>query len=144
MTHGQKKRVREETGQVLVISVVFLVVLVAMAGAVVDVGSWYYQHRKLQATADAAALAGAQGLIDGTAVNLATQYGDKNGGGVAADDITLSATKVPNDTIRVVAAQDGAGRVHEGVWHVLRQCEGGGDGTRRRPREGPARGTDRR
>jgi Flp pilus assembly protein TadG len=103
VTHGQKKRVREETGQVLVISVVFLVVLVAMAGAVVDVGSWYYQHRKLQATADAAALAGAQGLIDGTAVNLATQYGDKNGGGVAGADITLSTTKVPNDTIRVVA-----------------------------------------
>src|SRR4051812_26709106 len=74
-----------------------------MAGAVVDVGSWYYQHRKLQATADAAALAGAQGLIDGTAVNLATQYGDKNGGGVAAGDVTLSQTKAPNDTIRVQA-----------------------------------------
>jgi Putative Flp pilus-assembly TadE/G-like len=99
----QATRRRSETGQALVISVVFLVVLLAFAGAVIDVGSWYYQHRKLQATADAAALAGAQGLRNGTAVSLAVQYGDLNGGGVSSGDVTLDTIKVTNDTIRVSA-----------------------------------------
>jgi hypothetical protein len=102
-TCRRETRLREEAGQVFLVSVVFLAVLLGMAGAVVDVGRWYYQHRKLQATADASALAGAQGLINGSAVTLATQYGDKNGGGVAASDVTLSQTKVPDDTIHVEA-----------------------------------------
>jgi len=43
---------RDERGQALVLSLVFLVVLLAMGGAVVDVGSWYWQDRKAQGTAD--------------------------------------------------------------------------------------------
>ena len=94
---------REERGQALVVSVVFLSALIAMAGSSVDVGSWYWQDRKLQGTADAAALAGAQGLANGTAVSLAMQYGNANGGGVAAGDVTLSAPGAPTKTITVQA-----------------------------------------
>jgi hypothetical protein len=97
------RRLREERGQALVVSVVFLSALIAMGGGVVDVGSWYWQDRKLQGTADAAALAGAQGLAKGTAVSLAVQYGTANGGGVSAADVTLSGADATNDTITVQA-----------------------------------------
>jgi hypothetical protein len=94
---------RDERGQSAVMFVVFLTVLLGMAAAVLDVGSWYREHRSAQATADAAALAGAQSLPTdtGTAQSLALSYADKNGGGLAPSDITLSSTRGPNDTISV-------------------------------------------
>jgi hypothetical protein len=98
-------RLRGERGQALVVSVLFLAALLGMAAAVLDVGAWYRQQRKLQATADASALAGAQGLTTGTALNLALEYANKNGGGVNAGDIVISSTKVADDTIAVRAAK---------------------------------------
>lgn len=53
---------RGERGQVIVLLVLFLVVLLGMSAMVIDVGYAYYAHRSLQASADAAALAGAQEL----------------------------------------------------------------------------------
>ena len=53
---------RSERGQSLVIVLIFMTALIGMAAAVIDVGSWYRADRKLQANADAAALAGAQEL----------------------------------------------------------------------------------
>ncbi len=103
MATVHERGIRGERGQALVASVVFLSALMAMAGASVDVGSWYWQDRKLQGTADAAALAGAQGLANGTAVSLAVQYGTANDGGVAAGDVTLSAPDAPTDTVTVQA-----------------------------------------
>ena len=103
MATVHERGIRGERGQALVASVVFLSALMAMAGASVDVGSWYWQDRKLQGTADAAALAGAQGLANGTAVSLAVQYGNANDGGVAAGDVTLSAPDAPTDTVTVQA-----------------------------------------
>ena len=44
------------------LSVVWMVVLLGMAGLVIDVGSWYRSQRNLQSQADASALAGAQDL----------------------------------------------------------------------------------
>ena len=55
-------RFKDQGGQTLVISVAFLTVLLGMAALVLDVGSWYRADRSCQATADAAALAGAQAL----------------------------------------------------------------------------------
>jgi Flp pilus assembly protein TadG len=98
-----RAHLRQERGQALVVSIVFLTALIAMGGGVVDVGSWYWQDRKLQGTADAAALAGAQGLANGTAINLAVQYGNANGGGVTSGDVTLSGDQAPNHTITVQA-----------------------------------------
>ena len=54
--------VGNELGQAVVATVLFLTVLLGMAAMVVDVGGAYLVQRKLQASADAAALAGAQEL----------------------------------------------------------------------------------
>jgi hypothetical protein len=88
-------------GQVVVFLAVFLVVIVGAAGLVLDVGSWYRADRAAQATADAAALAGAQDLIAGTsaATALAQQYAVKNGGGTTT--ITFGRRVIPNDLITV-------------------------------------------
>ena len=57
-------RFRNQRGQALILMLLFLGVMMALAAAVLDVGAWYRADRKLQATADAAALAGAHGLPD--------------------------------------------------------------------------------
>jgi Putative Flp pilus-assembly TadE/G-like/von Willebrand factor type A domain len=67
---------RDERGQSLVIVVLFLVVLLGIAALVLDVGHAYLVQRRLQASADAAALAGADGLPTvAAATALANQYG---------------------------------------------------------------------
>jgi Putative Flp pilus-assembly TadE/G-like len=98
-------RLRNERGQALVLMLLFLGVLMALAAAVLDVGAWYRADRKLQATADAAALAGAHGLPDhqAQAMGLALEYGDKNEGGVASSGVSFQTTVQPGDTIRVHA-----------------------------------------
>ena len=80
---------RRERGQAAVLTVVFMIVLLGMAAAVLDVGSWYKEDRELQATMDAAALAGAQALPDDTAEAsaLAEQYSTTNGGGLDETEI---------------------------------------------------------
>jgi Flp pilus assembly protein TadG len=96
-------RLRSETGQAFVISVVWMVALLGMAGLVVDVGSWYRSQRELQADADAAALAGAQELPDdtSTAGAQAQNYASKNGFSLAPGAISYSGVAVPNDSITV-------------------------------------------
>jgi hypothetical protein len=96
-------RTRNDTGQATVLTVVFLTVLLGMAALVLDIGSWYRADRATQSTADAAALAGAQALPydPANASTLAMQYANKNGGGLAASDISISKSLVPNDTISV-------------------------------------------
>jgi Flp pilus assembly protein TadG len=102
---------RNERGQVLVLTVLALVVLLGMAAMVLDVGAWFHQKRHLQATADAAALAGAQLLPDdpGGAQAQAVGYADKNGGGVLAGDVTVSSVRNANDTIAVKAKKSNEG-----------------------------------
>jgi hypothetical protein len=92
-------RFKDQRGQALVMSVAFLTVLVGCAALVLDVGSWYRADRHAQTTADAAALAGAQGLNEspGLARSYAQSYADKNGGGVTAGDITITG----GNTVRV-------------------------------------------
>jgi hypothetical protein len=94
-------RHKSNCGQAYVLTILFLVVLLAMAAAVLDVGSWYRAHRSLQATVDAAALAGAQALPESTseANALATEYASKNGGG--AMTVSFSTKVFANDTITV-------------------------------------------
>jgi Putative Flp pilus-assembly TadE/G-like len=94
---------RNERGQALVMTVIMTTVLLGMAAMVLDVGAWFREKRQLQATADAGALAGAQALPENpTAANtLALSYANKNGGGVAGADITISTTLYPGDTIKV-------------------------------------------
>jgi len=104
-------RTRNERGQVIVLTVIALTVLLGMSALVLDVGSWFRTKRQLQATADAAALAGAQALPDspGSAYNLALDYAGKNGGGVAGGDVTITSTNAGNDTIAVAAKKNEPG-----------------------------------
>jgi Putative Flp pilus-assembly TadE/G-like len=68
---------RDEAGQVMpLLAVGMLLVLIGFSAFAVDVGHAYFAQRQLQASADAAALAGAQVLPDiGSATNLAQQFG---------------------------------------------------------------------
>jgi len=68
-----------QRGQVLVLMAVSLVVLIGFAGVVIDVGRLYYGHAELQASTNAAALAGAQSLPDTTAASAATAFSGVSG-----------------------------------------------------------------
>ena len=89
---------RSERGQAVVLAVMMMTSFLGMAALVLDTGSWFRERRHLQATADAAALAGAQSLPQdpGSASSLALQYAgsiddyvrimlDGNNGGYAND-----------------------------------------------------------
>jgi Flp pilus assembly protein TadG len=77
---------RSESGQVIPITALWMVVILAMIGLVVDVGHVYLCHRELQASCDAAALAGAEviptsttaGAVQATAINYSSASGGKN------------------------------------------------------------------
>jgi len=95
----------------MVLALVFLTVLMGMSALVLDVGSWYRAHRAAQSTADAAALAAAQGLTDtSAATSLATSYANKNGGGLApAGGIVFSTKWMTNDTVKVTVKRPAPG-----------------------------------
>jgi Flp pilus assembly protein TadG len=95
-------RTRSASGQATIMTVLFLVVLLALAAAVIDVGAWFRADRRLQAAADASVLAAAQGLPNtGTAATLAAQYAAKNGETLGAGGVTFSTSKSANDTVTV-------------------------------------------
>jgi hypothetical protein len=112
---------RAQGGQVLVLVLLFLVVLLGMAALVVDVGYAYYAHRSLQASADAAALAGAQELPDASrAEEVANQYGGGPGGknarenvpGVKTSVTTKCITSIPGcDPVNAVVVTEKAAKV---------------------------------
>lgn len=103
-------RFRGEEGQAFVLTYVFLVVLLGMSAMVLDVGAWYHAQRQLQASVDAAALAGAQAMPDdpGAAVALANQYLDKNGG-AATRSVGLKSVESANDSVTVSATRQAPG-----------------------------------
>jgi Putative Flp pilus-assembly TadE/G-like len=100
---------KRDCGQTAVMTVIFMTVLLGMAAAVLDVGHWYRDDRRLQATMDAAALAAAQALPTepGTANALAEEYAEKNGGGL--DDVLITTTKTANDTVEVKGTRPSEG-----------------------------------
>ena len=102
---------KNESGQAIVLMTLSLLVIMGMAILVLDVGNWYHTKRRLQGTADAAALAGAQKLpIDAVgAKTMALDYANKNGGDVAGADITVTSVVGPNDTISVRARKTDPG-----------------------------------
>jgi hypothetical protein len=96
-------RWRDESGQAIVLSAVWMIVLLGMAGLVIDVGSWYRAQRNLQSDADAAALAAAQELPDDTATAgvMAKSYALKNGYTLTDSGISFSGVTAPNDSITI-------------------------------------------
>lgn len=103
------KPLRNEHGQATVLTVIFLVALLAAVAMVLDVGSWFRAQRATQSAADASALAAAQALPEstGTAGALASQYLGSNGGG--AGEFSFSSKNVANDTIRVKVTRQAPG-----------------------------------
>jgi Flp pilus assembly protein TadG len=94
---------RNQSGQAFVLTVLFMTALIGMAALVVDLGSWFRQHRQLQATADAASLAGAQELptSPGLADSLARSYANQNTSGLTGMTVTFTTKFESNDTIHV-------------------------------------------
>jgi hypothetical protein len=102
---------KNESGQAVVLMTLSLVVIMGMAALVLDVGNWFHTKRRLQGTADAAALAGAQRLPDDPsgAQTMAMSYANQNGGDVAGANIIVTSTVLPNDTISVRARKTDPG-----------------------------------
>jgi Putative Flp pilus-assembly TadE/G-like len=111
---------RDERGQAIVLMTLSLVVIMGMAALVLDVGNWFHTKRRLQGTADAAALAGAQLLPNDSsgAQSQALAYADKNGGDVAGANITVTSTVLPNDTISVRARRTDPG-IFSGILGIV-------------------------
>jgi len=104
-------RIKSERGQAFVLAAVAMVMCMGMAALVLDVGNWFRDKRRLQGTADAAALAGAQMLPDDAsgAQSQALSYANKNGGDVAGGSIVISSQFQANDTISVSAKRTDSG-----------------------------------
>jgi hypothetical protein len=66
-------RRRDESGAVLIMSVISLVVLLGLAALVVDIGGGYSQRRKMQNSADSAAVGAAQNLAAADTAGAASQ-----------------------------------------------------------------------
>lgn len=104
-------RLRSESGQAILVTVLFLTVLLGAVALTLDVGAWFREQRQAQATADAAALAGAQALpaAPAQAVTDAARYAAANGGGVVAGGIVLRDGYQPNDTVAVTVQRTSPG-----------------------------------
>jgi hypothetical protein len=96
-------RLRNESGQALVVTALFMSATLGGTALTLDVGSWYREHRQAQTTADAAALSGAQSLPANApqAITVATNYAGKNGGGIDPNGVTFRSDFEPNDTVIV-------------------------------------------
>lgn len=93
MTARSRHGARQQ-GQVAVLAAVSLAVLLGCAALVIDVGYAFYVKRSLQASADAAALAGAQELPAGEAIDVAKLYSGKPGGKNARANLPTVTTGV--------------------------------------------------
>ncbi|QQE79450.1 pilus assembly protein TadG-related protein [Alicyclobacillus sp. SO9] len=99
---------REESGNVLVLTALSFVALCGFGALVVDAGMLDVQYRKAQSGADAAALAGAQQLLQGakTAAQTAVHYGLLND-----QKVTYQATAdIQTNTVSV------AGKATSPLW----------------------------
>ncbi len=79
--NGWFGRLRDESGQALVLSALLIVMLLGFAAFSIDIGNAFLAQRELQRAVDAAALAGAQELPDEARIRtLAAEYGPETGG----------------------------------------------------------------
>jgi hypothetical protein len=83
-------RAGNETGQTIVVNVLFMVVMIGFLALVIDGGNLFLQRRDAQGTADAAALAGVLDVTRSrtTAESIAREYATtRNGSGVVVRQI---------------------------------------------------------
>jgi hypothetical protein len=103
MAHGPFRR--DESGAVLIISVILIVVLLGTAAVVVDLGLANSERRKMQSAADTSALGAAQGLPD-----LPTSDAQAQG---------LAAANMPDSTLGWASCTDAG---HLAVVSAASQC----------------------
>jgi Flp pilus assembly protein TadG len=113
----RSRRPCDESGQAFVFVVLFLAVFLGLAALVLDIGHAYYADRSLQASTDAAALAGAQELPNsGKAVGVAHTYAGTSGSknarenvpGVSTEASTECRPKWPCDPVNAVVVEEAA------------------------------------
>jgi Flp pilus assembly protein TadG len=97
-------RRRGEDGQVLIVVVVTMIALLGMCAFALDLGNWYVNRQKVQAAADAAALAAAAHVPAGGCTNARSaglaQYAANEQGD------TVDVTCIGTDTVRVTGRRD--------------------------------------
>lgn len=81
------RRLKSESGQVLVLTAVSMTLLLGFMGMAVDVGQLFHQKRSMQIDADDAAIAGA----------MAYMYDTRGGGSAVSSHITAAATQALAD-----------------------------------------------
>jgi hypothetical protein len=106
-----------EEGQAILIAVFFMIVLLGFCALTIDVGHAYLTQRHLQASTDAAALAGAQVLPDVTQASaLVNAYGP------AGANVPGSATGVQMDfSMKCLASAPGCSPANAVVVHATAQ-----------------------
>ena len=120
---------RRERGQILPLIVLMLIALLGVAAFAIDVGYAYYAKRQLQSATDAAALAGAQDLPNGTsAIATATSYAGSNTPSNLASfnfnyQVTCTAHGRRRHRLRPVGESEPAhGQRHRGDEHLVREA----------------------
>jgi Flp pilus assembly protein TadG len=98
---------RGEQGQTVVLIVVFMFVLLGMCAMAIDVGIWYQDKRAVQASADAAALAGASLLPASWASAQTAATGVFNANKKAGDTATIAnaSNLTSNDSVKVTVTR---------------------------------------
>src|SRR5580658_8334305 len=86
---------RDESGAVIVLVAIMIAALIGLAALAVDVGNLAYTQRRLQATADMAALAGAAEIAcsscaSGTENTIASLYSGTAGSKNAQRDLAIT------------------------------------------------------
>jgi Flp pilus assembly protein TadG len=101
----RSRATRDESGQVMILTALAMVMLLVMVALVVDIGKAYLVQRQLQASVDAAALAGAQHLPDpAETTQVAEEYGPKAG---SPNAITTGTNVETTITMRCVKSAPG-------------------------------------
>ena len=100
-------RLGNSRGQTLPLIVFCMFSLIGVAGAAIDVGSWYQAERSLQNAADAAALAGASQIPTGWSAATSTAAAEYAKNGKPGDTASYANTTkaAPNDSITVIATR---------------------------------------
>jgi Flp pilus assembly protein TadG len=96
------RRLRDERGSVLLLTVLALTAMIGMTSLTLDAGRYYELRRELQNAVDAAAHAGAQSLPDTAAAAAnAQQYFAANAPDIGASDIVVTYPTPDHETIHI-------------------------------------------
>ncbi len=113
-----KKNGKDQTGAVAVIVMVLMTGIIGIMAYTIDTGSLYQTRSHLQTVADSAALAGVQELphSPSLAKQTAIEYAAMHDVQLSEDDVTIESTYSNNDTISVLALEEGKKLLFAGIF----------------------------